>query len=100
MQVADVKKVLMSTHKMNQTGLRVVLDGEGSYFVEKSTGKSTPIKYEGGKYYFDIWAPADTNKRSIKTKSEDDMETDHISKIKNSGSRFWVLGTEDEISPF
>ena len=42
MQVADVKKVLMSTHKMNETGLKVILDGENSFFVEKGTGESTP----------------------------------------------------------
>ena len=62
MQVADVKKVLMSTHNMNETGLKVVLDGEHSFFVEKGTGKSTPIRYEHGRYYFDIWAPTDIRK--------------------------------------
>ena len=49
MQVADVKKVLMSTHKMNETGLKVVLDGSNSFFVEKQSGKSTPIEYENGR---------------------------------------------------
>ena len=44
-QIADVKKVLMSTHKMNETGLKVVLDGINSFFVEKSSGKTAPIKY-------------------------------------------------------
>ena len=57
-QVADVKDVLMSTHRMNETGLKVVLDGESSFFVEKSSGTSTPIKYENGRYFFDIWVPA------------------------------------------
>ena len=56
-QRADVKRVLMSTHNMNQTGLKVVLDGMNSYFVEKHSGKSTPITYEYGKYYFDAWVP-------------------------------------------
>ena len=41
-QIADVKRTLMSTHKMNQTGMKVVLDGINSYFIEKKTGKSTP----------------------------------------------------------
>ena len=40
-QIADVKRVLMSRHTMNQTGLKVVLDGKSSYFVEKN-GKTTP----------------------------------------------------------
>ena len=38
-QVADVKKVLMSTHNMNEQGLKVVPDVSHSFFVEKATGE-------------------------------------------------------------
>ena len=99
MQVADVKRVLMSTHKMNETGLKVVLDGVNSYFVEKRTGKSTPIKYEHGKYLFDIWAPGVNHKS--KKKNDDDMDTtDEVeyNKAFHKNKKFWVFGTDD--SPF
>ena len=99
MQVADVKRVLMPTHKMNETGLKVVLAGINSFFVEKRSGTSTPIKYEHGKYYFDIWAPAIKTTRSSaanhKEKNDDDMDTDGVDNYKNSqDNRFWVLGTD------
>ena len=38
-QIADVKRVLMSVHKMNQAGLKVILDGKNSYFQERASGK-------------------------------------------------------------
>ena len=47
-QIAEVKRVLMSVHRMNQAGLIVILDGPRSYFQEKATGKITKLKYEGG----------------------------------------------------
>ena len=95
MQVADVKKVLMSTHKMNETGLRVVLDGVESYFIEKHSGKSTPIKYEQGRYYFDIWVPSSIKKNDARKKHiNDDMQTDTINPI-ISYNNCWVLGTDD-----
>ena len=81
MQVADAKKVVMSTHKMNETGLIVVLDGGASYFVEKQSGKSTPIMYTNGKYYFDVWVPgAIKNNSEDKTKGADNnMDTSDAS---------------------
>ena len=98
-QVADVKKVLMSTHKMNETGLRVILDGENSNIVEKTSGISTPIKYENGRYYFDMWVPAPIKSR-IKKKRENDMELDQFGNSINRGNRFWVLGTDDQYEGF
>ena len=98
MQVADVKRVLMSTHKMNETGLKVVLDGANSFFVEKRSGKSTPIKYEQGKYHFDIWAPAIKTTKASSTirKSEDDMDTSEVDKNKGrKNNQFWILGTDN-----
>ena len=43
-QIADVKRVLMSVHKMNQAGLIVILDGRDSYFQERVTGKKDEIE--------------------------------------------------------
>ena len=85
----------MSTHKMNETGFAVVLDGIDSFFIEKTTGKSTPIKYEHGRYDFDIWAPA-INKSSIASKSSDDVDCGHLGK----NNKCWVLGADDEDEGF
>ena len=82
---------------MNEHGLNVVLDGSNSLFVEKSSGISTPIKYEHGRYYFDIWVQAPINK-SIKQKGSDDMDTSNINRVKNK--RIWVLGTDDQSEGF
>ena len=108
-QLADVKKVLMSTHKMNETGLKVILDGENSYIVDKWTGRTTPIKYEHGRYFFDIWAPAPIKNNIKKQTSSDDMDTSN-NKIKGNmeantnstqfSNRCWVLGTENEDEGF
>ena len=102
MQVADVKRVLMSTHKMNDTGLNVVFDGENSFFVEKSSGKPTPTKYENGRYFFDIWTPAFIKKHDIKQKGNDDMDCSQFGKINsiNRKNRFWVLGADDQEEGF
>ena len=45
-QISEVKRVLMSTHKMSKAGLKVVHDGPQSFFFEKSTGILTPLRYE------------------------------------------------------
>ena len=96
-QIADVKNVLMSTHKMNETGLKVVLDGSNIFFIDKASGRSTPIKYEHGRYDFDIWVqpPIKTCK---KQKDDDDMDTSNINRVK--GNRFWVLGADDQAEGF
>ena len=101
-QIADVKKVLMSTHRMNETGLKVVLDGENSFFVEKSSGKSTPIKYENGRYFFDIWVPASIKQRAPGQNSRKAMECDHLDKINsiNRQNRFWIFGADDQDEGF
>ena len=103
LQIADVRKVLMSTHRMNETGLKVVLDGNESFFIEKKSGKITPIKYEGGKYFFDIWTPSVKNKK-IKERREDSDEMDCNQAAKARGistrNRFEVLGTENDSQGF
>ena len=74
MQAADVKQALMSTHNMHQTGLRVVLDGKSSYVVEQPSGKTAPIKYEHGRYFFDIWAPAPIKKHIKRQRDDSNMD--------------------------
>ena len=93
-QIADVKNVLMSRHKMNETGLNVVLDGLNSFFVEKSTGQSTPIKYDNGRHFFDIWAPAPIKASVKQQRNDDDMDFDVINKTKDN--KYWVLGADEE----
>ena len=85
---------------MNETGLKVVLDGINSYFVEKATGKSTPIQYEHGRYYVDIWAPAAIKSSIADKKNNNDMEVDGIIKYKPINNRCWVLGTDEESEGF
>ena len=97
LQIADVRKVLMSTHRMNETGLKVVLDGHESFFIEKTSGKSTPIRYESGKYFFDIWAPSIRDKKTRDRRVDDDaMDCNQTAKISGirTKNRFEVLGTD------
>ena len=37
-QFADVQEVVMSTHEMNETGVKLVLYGVNSYFIDKLSG--------------------------------------------------------------
>ena len=108
-QIADVKRVLMSVHQMNQAGLVVVLDKSMCYFKEKSTGKIIRIKYDGGRYYFDIWTKAAPE---IKTnnKGSDDMDVDAVKQQQitqrqqqqhpQQSNIFWILSTDEEESGF
>ena len=61
-------------------------------------GRLPPIKYEHGRYFFDIWAPAPIKKIAKKQQDSDDMDTSNINIIKNN--RFWVLGTDDQSEGF
>jgi len=36
-------------------GNRIVLDGDGSYIINKATGKKTALKVSNGVYTFDLW---------------------------------------------
>ena len=86
---------------MNETGLQVELDGANSSLVGKDTVQSTPIKYEHGRYYFDICAPA-MKKGIRKHNINNDMEVDEIDKLKTrmSNNQFWVLGTDSNEEGF
>ena len=95
----------MSVHKMSQAGLIVILDGRDSYFQEKVTGKKTKLKYEGGRYYFDIWTEAPKHEESkvdhqighkIRNSEPSDMEVDAVKR----SNRFWILGTDEGNSDF
>ena len=56
MQVADVTKVLGSVGKFCQANNRVVFDDqEGSYIMNKDTGKQTMLVKSGGVYRFPMW---------------------------------------------
>ena len=95
-QIADVKRVLMSTHEMNESGLKVVLDGINSYFVDKRSNKSSPIKYEHGKYFFDVWAPsADDKQRDKKVDDDGDVNMNPAFNKGDKSNQCWVLGTDN-----
>ena len=56
MQVADVTKVLGSVGKFCEANNRVVFDDqEGSYIMNKNTGKKTMLVKSGGVYRFPMW---------------------------------------------
>ena len=54
-QVCDVKGPLGSVRKMCGAGNQVLFDDDGSYIRNKFTGVQTPIIYDKGAYYLDIW---------------------------------------------
>ena len=83
-QCADVQKTLGSVRKMNQGGNVVVLDGNQSYMVNKSTKQKTRIQYENGQYIFSIWVPAKKN----------EVPAAERSVLKDN--RYAVLAMEDE----
>ena len=58
MQVANVKKVLVSVGKVTDANNRVVFDNDGSYIENKSTKERTPLRKENGVYTMEIWVPA------------------------------------------
>ena len=97
MTCADVNKFLMSVHKMNQAGLKVVLDGDESCYQDKATGRKGKIKYHKGKYTFEIWAEKGD-------KNGDDVEVDAIKGNKWQkvlrGNKYQALVEEDEGSDF
>ena len=84
MQCADVRKTLASVHRVNQGGNAVVLDGNKSYILHKSTGNATPIKYEDGQYVFHARV-----KQGEKAASKDAQGT-------LAGDRFATLAVEGE----
>ena len=92
-QIADVKRVLMSNQTMNKAGLNVVLGGVKSYFIEEHSGKSTPIAHEHGKYYFDRWAPKIQPNNNWRNDNE--VDNDDIGNRKGQHNKCWVFDTEN-----
>ena len=57
MNVCDVTKPLGSAMSMMKAGNRIVLDEEGSYILNKASGKTTGVEDRDGSLVFDIWVP-------------------------------------------
>ncbi len=55
LQVADVKKVLISVDQLNLMGNEVYLNGNRSFI--RKTGGLTPVKKVGLNFVFSIWVP-------------------------------------------
>ena len=59
MQVAQVKKVLVSAAQVCIAGNRCMLDTkEGSWIEDKRTGEITQVEYSDGEFKFGLWIPA------------------------------------------
>ena len=56
-QAAGVAKPLLSAEKMNQAGHIVILDGDGSCIVNKTTHEVTALRREEGNFMLDVWVP-------------------------------------------
>ena len=56
-QAAGVKKGLLSADKMNECGHMVVLDGDNSFIVHKTSGDINRLRREDGNFMMDVWVP-------------------------------------------
>ena len=52
--VADVSKPLASAVRMVKAGNRVVLDGDGSYILNKATGETMKVTTKNDTFVFDV----------------------------------------------
>ena len=93
MQVTDVKRTLGTVYRMNQAGNRVVLDGEESYMVHKSSGLVTPIMLEDGKFMFNIWIESKDEKKVIAEARSPEEKRKEL----RSRNSFAALQEEDEV---
>ena len=57
-QVADVKKPLMSVHRLVQAGHRVVFDEPGAYIEHKATKERIWLQEQSGMYMLKLWVHA------------------------------------------
>ena len=89
MQCARVKKTLGSAHKTNQNGNVIIVDGKGSFMVNKVTGKHAPIEYENGQYFFSAW---------VKSNGKDEIIVKEENVLK--GNKFAALAVEEDKSGF
>ena len=56
-QAAGVQKGLLSAEKMNECGHVVVLDGDNSFIIHKTTGDINRLRRDEGNFMMDVWAP-------------------------------------------
>ena len=56
-QAAGVAKPLLSAEKLNQVGHFVVIDGDESCIINKSTYEVTALRREEGNFMLDVWVP-------------------------------------------
>ena len=54
-QVADVSGALTSARALNATGHAVVIDGDESFVINKTTGEVNLIEDDGVAFNFDLW---------------------------------------------
>jgi hypothetical protein len=57
-QAAGVAKPLLSVEKLNQAGHYVILDGDASCIVNKTTNEVTALRREEGNFMLDVWIPS------------------------------------------
>ena len=67
LQVTDCATTLGSVHRMVEAGNRVVFDVQGSYILNKGSGKITPIENRNGSYEFDLWVKAPPRVQAVPT---------------------------------
>ena len=63
MQVADVTKVLASVSRMTKANNRVVFDSEGSYILNNTTNRRTPLTEKNGVYVVNVWVKKEGYKK-------------------------------------
>ena len=56
-QVAKVERPLVSVSRLAQTGPRVSFEGDPGSIVHKATGRTMPLKREGGVYVLELRPP-------------------------------------------
>ena len=74
-QVAEVKRNLASAMKIMKAGNRIVLDEQGSYIEQKTTGKQIKIRTDRDEFEFEIWVPkAKSGDEPVKGKKKVNFE--------------------------
>ena len=75
-QVAEVKRNLASAMKIMKAGNRIVLDDQGSYIEQKSSGKQIKIRTDRDEFEFEIWVPkAKSGEEPVKGKKKVSFES-------------------------
>ena len=63
-QVAPVRKPLLSAAKLNETGNIVVLDDEEAHIKNKRTGQITKLRKKGKEFVLDMWVKVNVDKKA------------------------------------